>query len=331
MSFPIILIPAMALTFLLSFWTGFTDAAYAISTVIGTRTLKPIYAVGLATLGNFIGMTFGTAVAFTISTSIISQDVASGEVIIAALVGALIFDIIASWIFSLPISETHVLIGGLVGAALAAAGPGAINISGIFNKVIIPMIMVPPIALILVLLLTLFIMRSFRHFHATRANRYFKRLQILSALSFSITDGTNDAQKIMGIATMLLIYYGFLSEFYVPLWVMLASYSTLSLGTFLGGWKVVKTMATKITKIRPYQGFAAEAGSSMILGIAALTGIPVSSTHVAGGSIMGVGIAHRRKAVKWRTSREIVVGWILSLPLSAIFAYLTFHIISFIL
>jgi len=331
MTFPLILIPAMALTFVLSFWTGFTDAAYAISTVIATRTLKPIYAVGLATLGNFIGMSFGTAVAFTIGTGIISQDVASGEVIIAALVGALIFDVIFSWIFSLPISETHVLVGGLVGAALAAAGPGAINISGIFNKVIMPMILVPPIAIILVFLLTLFIIRSFRHFHATRANRYFKRLQILSALSFSITDGTNDAQKIMGIATMLLVYYGLLSEFYVPLWVILASYSTLSLGTFLGGWRVVKTMATKITKIRPYQGFAAEVGSSMILGTAALTGLPVSSTHAAGGSIMGVGLAHRRKSVKWRTSREIVAGWILSMPLSAILAYFTFHLISLIL
>lgn len=331
MSFPIILIPAMALTFLISFWTGFTDAAYAISTVIGTKTLKPIYAVGLATLGNFIGMTFGTAVAFTMGTGIISQDVASGEVIIAALVGALIFDIIASWIFSLPISETHVLVGGLIGAAFAAAGLGAIKIFGIIDKVIIPMIMVPPIAIILVFFFTLSIIRSFRHFHATRANRYFKRLQIISALFFSITDGTNDAQKIMGIATMLLIYYGFLSEFYVPLWVILASYSTLSLGTFLGGWRVVKTMATKITKLRPYQGFAAEVGSSMILGTAALTGLPVSSTHAATGSIMGVGLAHRRKAVKWRTSRDIVTGWILSIPLSAIFAYFTYYIIIFIL
>ena len=160
--------------------------------------------------------------------------------------------------------------------------------------------------------------------------RIANRLIDSGALSFSITDGTNDAQKIMGIATMLLVYYGFLSEFYVPLWVMLLSYSTLSMGTFLGGWRVVKTMATKITKIRPYQGFAAEVGSSMILGTAALTGLPVSSTHAAGGSIMGVGLAHRRKAVKWRTSREIVVAWVLSMPLSAVFAYLTYYLVSLI-
>ena len=326
-----ILIVAMILTFMLSFWTGFTDAAYAISTVIGTRTLKPIYAVGMATVANFVGMSFGTAVAFTIGTGIIAPEIASGEVIIAALVGALIFDFIASWIFALPISETHVLVGGLVGAGFAAAGIEAIKVFGIFSKVIIPMVMVPPIAIVLVFFLTLFILSLFKRFTATVANRYFRRLQIVSAFCFSMTDGTNDAQKIMGIATILLVYYGFLSEFVVPFWVVIAAYSTLSLGTFLGGWRIVKTMATKITKLRPYQGFAAETGSSMILGTAALTGLPVSSTHAAGGSIMGVGLAHRRKAVKWGTTREIVAGWVLSLPLAALFAYLTYNLMMLIL
>jgi PiT family inorganic phosphate transporter len=326
-----ILIVAMILTFMLSFWTGFTDAAYAISTVIGTRTLKPIQAVGMATVANFVGMSFGTAVAFTIGTGIIAPEIASGEVIIAALVGALIFDVIASWIFSLPISETHVLVGGLVGAGFASAGIEAINVFGIFSKVIIPMVTVPPIAIVLVFFLTLFILFIFKRFTATAANKRFRKLQIVSAFFFSMTDGTNDAQKIMGIATILLVYYGYLSEFVVPLWVIITSYSTLSLGTFLGGWRIVKTMATKITKLRPYQGFAAETGSAMILGTAALTGLPVSSTHAAGGAIMGVGLAHRRKAVKWGTTREIAAGWILSLPLAALFAYLTFHLMMFIL
>jgi PiT family inorganic phosphate transporter len=325
-----ILILAMILTFMLSFWTGFTDAAYAISTVIGTRTLKPIQAVGLATVGNFVGMSFGTAVAFTIGTGIIAPEIASGEVIIAALMGALVFDVIASWIFSLPISETHVLVGGLVGAGYAAAGIEAINVYGIFSKVIIPMVMVPPIAITIVFFLTLLILYLFKRFTATVANKYFRKLQIVSAFFFSMTDGTNDAQKIMGIATVLLVYYRYLSEFAVPLWVMIASYSTLSLGTFLGGWRIVKTMATKITKLRPYQGFAAETGSSLILGTAALTGLPVSSTHAASGSIMGVGLAHRRKAVKWGTTREIAIGWILSIPLAALFAYLAYNLILLI-
>ena len=329
MAIPLILIIALILLFILSFWTGFTDAAYAISTVIGTRTLKPIYAVGLATTGNFTGMMFGTAVAFTIGTGIIDPKIASGEVIIAALAGALLFDYLSSWVFSLPISETHVLVGGLVGAGLAAGGLEAIKFLGIFEKVVIPMMTAPPISLIAVFLITLVIVRIFRQVSALKANRYFKRLQLFSAFFMSVTDGTNDAQKIMGIAGILLVYYGFLSEFSVPFWVMIASYSTLSLGTFLGGWKVVKTMATRITRLRPYQGFSAETGCSLIMGSVALLGLPVSSTHVAGGAIMGVGVAHRRKAVKWRTSRQIVAGWVLSIPVSAVFAYFLYQTIIF--
>ncbi len=324
-----ILVGAMILTFFLSFWMGFTDAAYAISTVIGTRTLKPIFAVCLATVGNFIGMIFGSAVALTMGTGIISQEVASGEVIVAALGGALIFDVISSWIFSLPISETHVLVGGLIGSGLAARGLQAIKIGDILNKFIVPMIMVPPISLGIVFLITLIIMRACRNVAAARANRYFRRLQILSALFVSVTDGTNDAQKIMGIATVLLLYYRYLSEFAVPLWVTLTSYMTLSAGTFLGGWRIVKTMATKITKMRPYQGFSAETGSFLILGSTALLGLPVSSTHVTSGAIMGTGLAHRAKSVKWVTSRRIVLAWILSIPAPAVFSFLLYRIVTF--
>lgn len=324
-----ILVSAMILTFFLSFWMGFTDAAYAISTVIGTRTLKPIFAVGLATVGNLIGMIFGSAVAVTMGTGIISQDVASGEVIVAALAGALIFDVIASWIFSLPISETHVIMGGLIGSGLAVGGLEAIKVVDILNKFIVPMIIALPISLGIVFLITLTVMRACRNIAAPRANRYFRRLQILSALFISATDGTNDAQKIMGIATVLLLYYGHLSEFVVPLWVTLTSYVTLSAGTFLGGWRIVKTMATKITKIRPYQGFSAETGSSLILGSTALLGLPVSSTHVTTGAIMGAGLAHRAKSVKWVTSRRIALAWILSIPAPALFSFILCRIVTF--
>jgi len=327
--FSFILIFAMILALIFSFWTGFTDAAYAISTVIGTRTLKPIQAVGLATLGNFIGMIFGSAVAVTIGTSIISESITSGEVIVAALAGALIFDVIFSWILSLPISETHVLIGGLVGAGAAAGGLNVVKVEGIIDKVVIPMITSPFIAIIITFFVGCLIIRLFMNFRPSRINKYFKRLQIVSALFFSITDGTNDAQKMMGIMTALLLYYGYISEFSVPFWVMLASYITLSLGTFLGGWKVVKTMATKITHLRPYQGFSAEVTSSLILGTTAILGMPVSSTHVANGSIIGVGLCQRTKAVKWGMTRKIVWAWILSMPLSAVFSFIIFNAIKF--
>jgi PiT family inorganic phosphate transporter len=328
--FPLILIIAIIFALFFSFWTGFTDAAYAISTIVATRTLKPIYAVILSTIGNLIGMMFGSAVAFTIGTGIISQNAASGEVIVAALLGGLIFDFFSSWIYSLPISETHVLIGGLVGAGIAAKGTEVVQFQGILNKVILPMITTPFIAISITLFITFFIIRLFRNVHASRANKYFKRLQVVSSLFFSITDGTEDAQKMMGIMTILLVYYGYLTKFEIPLWVMLASYVTLSLGTFLGGWKIVKTMATKITHLRPYQGFGAEIGSSVVLGSAALFGMPVSSTHVASGAIIGVGMAHRVKSVKWGMTRKIVTAWVLSMPSAAVLGFIIFKIINFL-
>ena len=319
----------MGLSLFFSFWNGFTDAAYAISTVIGTRTLKPIHAVIITTIFNMIGMLFGSAVAFTIATGIISESMMSGEVIIAALVGALIFDVITSWVYSLPISETHVLIGGLIGAGIAAGGLSVVKYAGIIDKVIIPMTLSPFIAILATFIIGCLIIRSFRRFTASKVNRYFKRLQIMSTILFSIANGGNAAQKTMGIMTVLLVYYGYLTKFTVPFWVMGGSYITLSLGIFLGGWKVVKTMATKITRLRPYQGFAAEVVGSAILGFTALAGYPMSSTHVINGSIMGVGLCQRKKAVKWGMTRKIIGAWILSMPLSAIIAFIVFKIIKF--
>ena len=326
--FSLILIFAIVIALFFSFWTGFTDAAYAISTIIGTRTLKPYQAIILSVVGNFIGMMFGSAVAFTIGKGIISENIASGEVIIATLLGALIFDIITSWVFSLPISETHVLVGGLVGAGVAAGGWEVVKIQGIINKVIIPMLTSPFIAIAVTFLIGCAIIRAFSNIHASKINKYFKRLEIIAGLSFSITDGTNDAQKVMGILTILLVYYGHLTEFAVPFWVMLASYITMSLGTFLGGWRIVKTMATKITRMKPYQGFSASLGSSLLLGIAAILGMPVSSTHVANGSIMGVGLCQRAKAVKWGMTRKIVGAWVLSMPVAAVISFLIFNVIK---
>jgi PiT family inorganic phosphate transporter len=327
---PLILIFAMGISLFFSFWNGFTDAAYGISTVIGTRTLKPIHAVIITTIFNMIGMLFGSAVAFTIATGIISESMMSGEVIISALVGALIFDVITSWVYALPISETHVIIGGLIGAGIGAGGFNVVRYVEIINKIIIPMIVSPFIAILATFIIGCLLIRSLRRFTASKVNRYFRRLQIVSTILFSITNGGNAAQKTIGIMTILLVYYGYLTTFTVPFWVMLGAYITLSLGIFLGGWKVVQTMATKITRLRPYQGFTAEVVGSAILAFTALSGFPMSSTHVINGSIMGVGLCQRTKAIKWGMTRKIIGAWILSIPLSAVMAFIVFKIIKFL-
>ena len=323
---------ALLLALIFGFWTGFTDAAYATAGIIATRAVKTNQAIALSAIGSFIGMVFfGSAVAVTIGTGIITEGFASGEVIIAALLGSLIFDFIFSWVYALPISETHVLVGGLIGAGVAAGGFEIIEVGGIVNKIIIPLITSPFIAIIVAYLITVLIIRIFINQPAAKMNRRFKRLQIAATFLFSITDGTNDAQKVMGIITMLLLYYGFINEFVVPFWVIIASYVVLTMGVVFGGWRIVKTMATKITQMQPYQGFARDLSSSLILGAAALWGMPVSSTHAANGTLIGAGLTRGAKAVKWGTIRNIIWAWILSAPLSAVFSYTLYHILQVIL
>jgi PiT family inorganic phosphate transporter len=316
------------LALIFGFWTGFTDAAYATAGIIATKAVKSNQAIALSAIGSLLGMTvFGSAVAKTIGTGIIAEGFASGEVIIATLIGALIFDVIFSWIYSLPISETHVLIGGLIGSGIAANGFEVIQTGGIIHKILIPLLTSPFIAIVVAYAFTAIIVRSFRKRSASKMNKYFKRLQILSTFLFSVTDATNDAQKVMGIITMLLLYYGLISEFIVPFWVIIMSYITLTLGVTLGGWRIVKTMAKKITRIRPYQGFSGDLASSVILGSAAFWGMPVSSTHVDNGTLIGAGLTRGVRAVKWGTIRNIIWAWILSAPLSAVFSFFLYHLI----
>ena len=323
---------ALLLALIFGFWTGFTDAAYATAGIIATRAVKTNQAIALSAIGSFIGMVFfGSAVAVTIGTGIITEGFASGEVIVAALLGSLIFEFIFSWIYALPISETHVLIGGLIGAGVAAGGFEIIEVGGIVNKVLIPLLTSPFIAIIVAYLITIMIIRIFRNQPATKMNRNFKRLQIAATFLFSITDGTNDAQKVMGIITMLLLYYGFISEFVVPFWVIIASYIVLTAGVVFGGWRIVKTMATKITRMQPYQGFSRDLSSSLILGSAALLGMPVSSTHAANGTLIGAGLIRGSKSVKWGTIRNIIWAWILSAPVAAVISYALYYMLQFIL
>ena len=328
--FSLIIVVAIGIALFFSFWNGFTDAANAISTVIATKVLKPIQAVALSAIGNFIGMFFGVAIALTIGKGIISPDIISGELLIAALIGALVYDVI-TWYFGLPVSESHVLIGGLMGAGIAAQGLRVVNIGGILDKVVIPMVTSPLIAIVVAFLFTALIIRLFLKYHAYKMNRYFRVLQIFSSFFFSVTHGTNDAQKVMGIITAMLLYYGVLTSFDVPLWVIIASHATISLGTFFGGWRIVKTMAQKITNLKPYQGFSAETSGAIILSITAMFGLPVSTTHVISGSIMGVGATRRLKAVRWGVTRTIAIAWILSIPMAGISSFVIYKLMDFII
>ncbi len=328
----IILPFAIGLALIFGFWTGFTDAAYATAGIIATKAVKTNQAIALSAVGSFIGMVFfGSAVAKTIGTGIITEGFASGEVIIAALLGSLIFDYVFSWIYALPISETHVLIGGLIGAGVAAGGFEIIEVGGIIDKVLIPLLASPFVAIMVSYLITIAIIRIFRNKAASKMNKRFKRLQLVSTFLFSITDATNDAQKVMGVMTLLLLYYGFIAEFVVPLWVVITSYVVLTAGVVLGGWRIVKTMAKDITRMQPYQGFSRDLSSSMILGAAALWGMPVSSTHAASGTLIGAGLVRGTKAVKWGTMRSIIWAWILSAPLAAVFSYVLYHLMQVIL
>lgn len=321
-----LLVATIAVSLFFAFWNGFTDAANAISTIVATRALSPVRAVALSAVGNFVGMFFGVAVAKTIGRGIINVD-ATLEIVSAALLGGLIWDIFTWWL-ALPVSESHVLVGGLIGAGYAAGGLAAVNLSSILDKVLIPMVASPTIALIAAFLFTVTVIRLFRNRSASRVNYYFKRLQLLSSFFFSITHGTNDAQKVMGIITALLVTYGYLASFDVPIWVILATHAAISLGTFFGGWRIVKTMAMRITRLAPYQGFSAETSGALILASTATLGFPVSTTHAISGAIMGVGATRRLSAVRWGVARKIVGAWVLTMPAAAVFAYFVYQVIQ---
>jgi PiT family inorganic phosphate transporter len=319
----------LALSF--DFLNGFHDSANAISTVVATRVLTPIQAVSMAAVGNLIGpLFFTTAIAATMGKGIIDtqaiQSLLPQEtfivLILSSLLGAIVWNII-TWYFGIPVSSSHALIGGLIGAAMAAVGSNVLVYDGIF-KVLVFIVLSPLLGFIVAFFFALFMMRVFRKSTPAKINSWFKKLQLVSAFFYSVTHGTNDAQKTMGIITVLLVATGYLATFSVPLWVILACQCSICLGTGLGGWRIVKTMAHKITKLRPYQGFCAETAGGGVLVLMANMGIPVSTTHAIAGSIMGVGATVNPKSVRWGVSRNIILAWVITIPFSAIFAWGTF-------
>ncbi len=315
------LIIAVALVF--DFINGFHDAANSIATVVSTRVLTPMQAVAWAAFFNFVAaFGFGVQVARTVGKGVVQSTVVDQWVILGALTGAIAWNLI-TWYYGIPSSSSHALIGGFAGAALAKAGWGALIPSGLL-KIAVFIVLAPVIGMVLGFALMVATLWIFRRFRPSRVDKLFRRLQLISAAFYSLGHGTNDAQKTMGIIAILLFSSGYLGpEFYVPFWVVLAAHAAMALGTMAGGWRIVKTMGMKLTKLRPVGGCCAEtAGAVMLIGTA-VGGIPVSTTHTITGSIMGVGAVQRFSAVRWGLAGHIVWAWILTIPLAGALAALT--------
>jgi len=336
---PILIGLIILVAFAFDFTNGFHDSANAISTVVSTKVLSPRQAVLFAAFFNFIAaFTFGVAVASTIS-HIVKLDfvpVASIPWIsLAALIGAIGWNIM-TWYLGLPTSSSHALIGGLLGAGIASSGLAAIQISTI-ALVVAFMVLSPMIGLACGFFFMVAVLWIARDTHRSRVDTHFRKLQLFSAGAFSFSHGSNDAQKTMGVITPLLFSIGYFGAgvnpnfLPVPIWVILAAYSAIALGTLSGGWRIVKTMGYKITRLRPVDGFAAETASAVTIIGASMAGIPVSTTHVITSAIMGVGTTRGTSAVKWGMARSIIWAWILTIPISALIGYVSFSLIYHLL
>ena len=316
---------------LFDFLNGLHDSANSIATVVSTRVLRPQWAVAWAAFFNFIAfLFFGLHVARTLGSGIVHSDLVDARVVFGALGGAIVWNII-TWIAGIPSSSSHALIGGLVGAGIAKAGISAVIWSGL-GPTLLAIVASPAIGFTLALLLVLITTWSAHRAMPAVVDRVFRRLQLVSASLYSLGHGGNDAQKTMGIIAILLFSQGRLGgEFYVPLWVVLACQSAMALGTLLGGWRIVHTMGSKITRLTPMQGFCAETGGAITLFGATMLGIPVSTTHTITGAIVGVGSARRTSAVRWGVAENIVVAWVVTIPASAAGAALMYWIAGFVL
>ena len=393
-----IIMVAILVVFSFDFFNGFHDAANAIATIVATKVLTPTKAVAMAAFGNFVGMVFITnAIAETIGKGIIDTNILgvnalplsdarlfhSMAIIMGGVVGAIVWDLI-TWLWGLPTSSSHALIGGLVGATILAAGPGSILLPSATNmllflfvtgmafvlgsasffaynviirrdrptlgtlllaglltglvpavilgkillkglvQIVVYMVAAPLVGLVFAFGLALVVIRLFRRHTPTRVNHEFKRLQLVSSFFYSVTHGTNDAQKGMGIITLILVVAAIgppwgppSGAFQIPFWVIVGAHASISLGTFFGGWRIVRTMSQRVTHLRPWQGFSAETGGGIALASSALAGIPVSTTHVIASAIMGVGATRRLSAVRWGVARRIFWAWIITIPASA--------------
>jgi PiT family inorganic phosphate transporter len=318
-AFPL-LVALIGVALLFDFLNGLHDAANSIATVVSTRVLTPQVAVAWAAFFNFIAfMFFGLHVAETIGKGIISADIITPAVVFGALMGAIAWNLI-TWALGIPSSSSHALIGGLLGAGISKGGLAVVESSGVI-KTTVAIFLSPTLGMLVALLLVALTSWLFRPVSAHMADRTFRRLQLVSAASYSLGHGANDAQKTMGIITVLLYSQGMLEGgFHVPFWVVISAQLAMGLGTLMGGWRIVHTMGSKITRLTPHQGFCAETGGAIMLFSATWLGIPVSTTHTITGCIMGVGAARRASAVRWGVAGNIVFAWIVTMPAAALIA-----------
>ena len=326
-----VLVGLIAVALLFDFLNGLHDAANSIATIVSTRVLRPQFAVFWAAFFNFVAfMVFGLHVAQTIGTGIIDPAIVDAQVIFAALVGAIVWNLV-TWALGIPSSSSHALIGGLFGAGVAKAGLSAAVWSGL-SKTVIAIVLSPLVGFLLAMMLVAIVSWASVRSTPFAVDRAFRILQFASASLYSLGHGGNDAQKTMGIIAVLLYSQGQLGgEFYVPFWVVLSCQAAMAMGTLMGGWRIVRTMGLRITKLTPMQGFCAETGGAATLFMATFLGVPVSTTHTITGAIVGVGAARRLSAVRWNVASSIVYAWVITMPASAIVAALTWWAVKLFL
>jgi PiT family inorganic phosphate transporter len=323
-----LLIGLIATALLFDFLNGLHDSANSIATVVSTRVLRPSFAVLWASFFNFIAfLVFGLNVATTVGKGIVAPDVVTAGVVFAALCGAIVWDVL-TWLLGIPSSSSHALIGGLVGAGVARAGLHAVVWSG-FLKTAAAIVVSPLLGFALALTLVAAVSWTFLRSTPLAVDTHFRTLQFISASLYSLGHGGNDAQKTMGVISVLLYSQGYMpGGFHIPLWVVLSCQAAMALGTLSGGWRIVHTMGSKITRLSPMRGFCAETGGAITLFFATALGVPVSTTHTITGAIVGVGAARRASAVRWNVAQGIVVAWVLTLPAAAAIAAIVYEVVA---
>lgn len=323
-----LLVCVIVFAVIFDFINGFHDTANAIATSVSTRVLTPKVAVLMAAILNMVGALSGTAVAKTVGAGLVETSCITQVTVMSALLAAIVWDLI-TWHLGLPTSSSHAILSGIVGAAIATAGTNIIIQKGIY-KVLTGLILSPLIGFVLSILLMLLLLWLFGRSTPTFVSNLFGRLQILSAAYMAFSHGSNDAQKTMGIITMAIVSYYKLSDFHVPLWVIVLCATAMAFGTAAGGWRIIKTLGVRLVQLRPIHGFAAETSAATVIEIASRIGLPLSTTHVISSTIMGVGASKRLSAVKWGIGGNIILAWILTLPACTLLAWIICKVLSLI-
>jgi inorganic phosphate transporter, PiT family len=320
----ILLIVVVVLAVSFDFVNGFHDTANAIATVVATRVMTPLQAIFMAASLNFLGAITGTAVAKTIGAGLVDASTISQTAVIAALIAAIIWNLL-TWYFGIPSSSSHALIGGIVGAAIAQAGLNAPKYDAILNKVVLPFLVSPLAGFFGALIFMILLLRTIGQHTPAWIQSVFGRLQVFSSAFMAYSHGGNDAQKTMGVITLALVTYGAQKGFDIPLWVILISAAAMAAGTASGGWRIIRTMGTRLAELQPIHGFVAETTAGLVIEIASRFGYPLSTTHVISSCILGVGASRRLRAVRWNIAGSIVTAWIVTIPTCAGIAWLLYQ------